>query len=103
MFDEADHIRSDHGNSAEEHLGVIAMPIHNIANGLNELVLCIQNLCMVIEEFLAGVGKYYLFLFAEAGLIFLVAQVIAPIQKGKIFFITLEIDTDNCDFSIRTQ
>jgi len=58
---------------------------------------------MVIAEFLAGLGKYFLLLFAEAGFLFLVAQVIAPIQKGKVFFITLEIDPDNRDFSIRTQ
>ncbi len=56
---------------------------------------------MVIAKLLTGFGKQYLFFFTETGL--LVAQGIPLIQKRIVFFITLEINSDNRGLSIWTQ
>ena len=82
---------------------MIAVPVNDISNGFYHLVIIVQCLGVIIAKFLAGFDKQDLFLFAESGSVFLVTHVIALIQQRKIFFVTLEIDADNCDFPIRTQ
>ena len=82
---------------------MLTVPVHDVSNGFYHMVIIVQHLGVIIAKFLAGFDKQDLFFLAESGAVFLVTQVIALIQQGKIFFITLEIDPDNCDFPIRTQ